>query len=149
MTQTPNYQLPQWQQSDFIKMDDFNAAFAKLDTAVRSGADAAASAAALLAASKICRVKHGSYTGTGTAPTQAAPKTLACDFYPLALVIFYAGYPAVLIRGETGLLDHWGSSAVVTWGDGGVSWYAPSSRANTFNDSGTTYHYLILGCDRD
>lgn len=149
MTKTPNYQLPQWQQSDFIKTDDFNDAFSKLDTAVKSGADAAAAAAAVLSVAKICRVKHGSYTGDGTAPTQASPKSLSCGFYPLAFIIFYNGYPCLLIRGQTTLYDHWSDSAVVTWNDSDLSWYAPSSRGNAFNDSGAAYNYLILGCDKD
>ena len=45
MEKTTNYQLPKWEKSDFIKMDDFNDAFGKLDAALKANADAAAGAA--------------------------------------------------------------------------------------------------------
>lgn len=45
MEKTTNYQLPKWEKSDFIKMDDFNDAFGKLDAALKTNADAAAGAA--------------------------------------------------------------------------------------------------------
>ena len=45
MEKTTNYQLPKWEKSDFIKMDDFNDAFGKLDAALKENADAAAGAA--------------------------------------------------------------------------------------------------------
>lgn len=95
-----------------------------------------------------CRIEHGKYVGTGVTPTQASPKSLSCGFYPLAYITFYNGYPCLLIRGQTTLYDHWSDSAVVTWNDSGLSWYAPSSRGNTFNDSGKEYNYLFFGYDR-
>ena len=158
MEKTTNYQFPKWEKSDFIKMDDFNDAFGKLDAALKENADAAAGAASAervtaleqtVTKSKLCRIKYGSYTGNGKSPTQASPKSLSCGFYPLAFIIFYNGYPCLLIRGQTTLYDHWSDSAVVTWNDSGLSWYAPSSRGNAFNDSGAAYNYLILGCDKD
>ena len=36
MEKTTNYQLPKWEKSDFIKMDDFNDAFGKLDAALKA-----------------------------------------------------------------------------------------------------------------
>ena len=137
MTKTTNYQLNQWAKSDRVMMDDFNADNTKIDAALKANADA------------MPRILHGSYTGDGTTPTQASPKSLSCGFYPLAFIIFYNGYPCLLIRGQTTLYDHWSDSAVVTWNDSGLSWYAPSSRGNAFNDSGAAYNYLILGCDKD
>ena len=73
---TKNYALPKWKKSDFIQMDDFNDAFAKLDTALKAEADARAAAdstaskalSALeqtVTKSKLCRIKYGSYTGNG------------------------------------------------------------------------------------
>ena len=43
MQKTTNYGLPQWVADDQIRMDDFNAAFASLDAALRSQSDAALS----------------------------------------------------------------------------------------------------------
>lgn len=42
MNKTANFDLPQWEKSDFIQMDDFNAAFGKLDGALKTQADALA-----------------------------------------------------------------------------------------------------------
>lgn len=35
MNKTANFDLPQWEKSDFIQMDDFNAAFGTLDGALK------------------------------------------------------------------------------------------------------------------
>ena len=42
MNKTANFVLPQWEKSDFIQMDDFNAAFGTLDGALKTQADALA-----------------------------------------------------------------------------------------------------------
>ena len=42
MEKTANYGLPKWEKSDFIKMDDFNAAFGKIDETLKANADAIA-----------------------------------------------------------------------------------------------------------
>ena len=42
METTTNYKLPQWVKADQIKMDDFNGAFGKIDTALKANADAVA-----------------------------------------------------------------------------------------------------------
>ena len=39
MNKTANFDLPQWEKSDFIQMDDFNAAFGTLDGALKTQAD--------------------------------------------------------------------------------------------------------------
>ena len=94
---TKNYALPKWKKSDFIQMDDFNDAFAKLDTALKAEADARtaadSTASKALSAleqtvtkSKLCRIKYGSYTGNGKSG-KADPNTLSCDFYPVLLII--------------------------------------------------------------
>ena len=42
MTKTTNYQLPKWEKTDRIQMDDFNDAMSKIDAAVAAANDAAA-----------------------------------------------------------------------------------------------------------
>ena len=83
MEKTTNYQLPKWEKSDFIKMDDFNDAFGTLDEKLKAAADAAAGAAsaesvtaiaqALGSGGRVCRITTGSYTGNGktSRPTSA------------------------------------------------------------------------------
>ena len=45
MEKTANYGLPKWEKSDFIKMEDFNAAFGKIDETLKANADAVAAKA--------------------------------------------------------------------------------------------------------
>ena len=169
MEKTTNYQLPKWEKNDFIKMDDFNDAFGKLDAALKANADAAAGAASAervtaleqtVTKSKLCRIKYGSYTGNGKGG-KAAPSTLSCDFYPVLLIISkideYSNITrAVAIRG----VSKFGSGAdnrlnINTWSERGVSWYSETETDTYYNacdvqlnTSGLVYQYLILGYDQ-
>ena len=78
MDKTTNFDLPQWVKADQIKMDDFNGAFASIDSALKAEGDARSEAdgtaaeritalAQTIANGKIGRIKSGSYTGN--APT--------------------------------------------------------------------------------
>ena len=168
---TKNYALPKWKKSDFIQMDDFNDAFAKLDTALKAEADARAAAdstaskalSALeqtVTKSKLCRIKYGSYTGNGKSG-KADPNTLSCDFYPVLLIISrideYSNITrAVAIRG----ISKFGSGAgnrlnINTWSERGVSWYSETETDTYYNaydvqlnTSGIVYQYLMLGHDQ-
>lgn len=168
---TKNYALPKWKKSDFIQMDDFNDAFAKLDTALKAEADARAAAdstaskalSALeqtVTKSKLCRIKYGSYTGNGKSG-KANPNTLSCDFYPVLLIISTADQysnitRAVAIRG----ISKFGGGAgnrlnINTWSERSVSWYSETETDTYYNaydvqlnTSGIVYQYLILGYDQ-
>ncbi len=168
---TKNYALPKWKKSDFIQMDDFNDAFAKLDTALKAEADARAAAdstaskalSALeqtVTKSKLCRIKYGSYTGNGETG-KANPNTLSCDFYPVLLIIStvdqYSNITrAVAIRG----IDIFASGVSnrdnrITWNARGVSWYPVTENDTSFdvsqvqlNASGIVYQYLLFGYDQ-
>ena len=59
MTKTTNYQLPKWEKTDRIMMDDFNDAMSKIDAAVAAANDAAAALSGGL------KIYHGTYEGTG------------------------------------------------------------------------------------
>ena len=116
MKKTDNYSLPQWEKQDFIKMEDFNDAFSRIDAALKANADAAATglraeiaargeavaaeaenrSAALAALSKNlgaaghnARIAWGSYTGTGTTGA-ASPNTLQFDFKPMLVFVAIA-----------------------------------------------------------
>ena len=108
MGKTANYGLPKWEKSDFIKMDDVNAAFGKIDETLKANADAVAAKAEAeavtaiaqtIASSKICRAKFGTYTGTGLSG-QNHPNSVECGFCPAALVLFRAdgGQKTTVIR---------------------------------------------------
>lgn len=92
-------------------MDDFNAAFGKIDETLKANADAVAAKpeaetvtaiAQTIASSKICRAKFGTYTGTGLSG-QNHPNSVECGFCPAALVLFRAdgGQKTTVIRGVT------------------------------------------------
>lgn len=168
---TKNYALPKWKKSDFIQMDDFNDAFAKLDTALKAEADARAAAdstaskalSALeqtVTKSKLCRIKYGSYTGNGKSG-KANLNTLSCDFYPVLLIISkideYSNITrAVAIRGVSKFSSGAGNRLNInTWSERGVSWYSETETDTYYNaydvqlnTSGIVYQYLILGYDQ-
>ena len=170
MEKTTNYQLPKWEKSDFIKMDDFNDAFGKLDAALKENADTAAGAASAervtaleqtVTKSKLCRIKYGSYIGNGKGG-KAAPNTLSCDFYPVLLIITtidqYNNITRVFaLRG----ISHFEGGVdgvrknLITWNDRSVSWQSATETDAYYNacdvqlnTSGIVYQYLILGYDQ-
>ena len=69
MNETVNLHLPQWEATDRIHHDDFNDAFAAIDTAV--------------AASGNCHIYTGSYEGDGT-----SGRTIDLGFTPKLLIVF-------------------------------------------------------------
>ena len=78
MQKTTNYQLPRWEKTDRILMDDFN------------GMTAA------LAAKGNCRIQAGSYTGTWTWG-EDGKNTIACSGVPLLLCVLAAAGEGVLL----------------------------------------------------
>ncbi len=163
MKRTANYALPDWEKSDFIKMDDFNDLTAKLDAALKAEADARAAgdstASESLTAlhqtvtkSKLCRIKYGSYVGTGTYGSDQ-PIYISCDFVPAMLAIVTpdgttgVNPPRLAVRNYDKMLPQ-GSYGVclITWGDTSLSWYGGSAEAQ-YNATGFNYHYIVLGFD--
>ena len=165
MEKTANYGLPKWVGTDPIKMDDFNAAFGKIDEKLKANADAVATKAEAsavtaiaqtIANGKICRVKYGSYTGNGTYGAANAV-SIDCGFYPL-LVLVMVGTRTYnwTVRGDSRFFNNSGAREnTMLWGDAGVSWYYPqddqyySPSGNQMNAADTTYYYLVLGCSSD
>ena len=78
MQKTTNYQLPKWEKTDRILMENFNDMTAKLDAALKANADAIAAVGYVT----------GRYTGTGS-----YPRTITLGFQPKAVVLTtYTGY---------------------------------------------------------
>lgn len=73
MNKTANYQLSQWEKTDKVLMDDFNADNAAIDAALKAQADALAEKADVSTVNALssrltarnCRVVTQSYTGNG------------------------------------------------------------------------------------
>ena len=74
MTKTEKYQLPQWELSDRILMEDFNEAMSNIDkgmdgirteAATNLAAQAADTAAKIGSGGKTCRIATGTYVGNG------------------------------------------------------------------------------------
>ena len=165
MRKTANYGLPDWEKSDFIKMDDFNAAFGKIDEKLKANADAVGAAGESLAAlttdlgsgGQNCRAVVGSYVGTGTYG-EANKLTLQVPFTPLLVLIANPAESSSIIdrvplwmRGLTkGSNGYSGYTVVLQWGEHSVSWYTTNTNVNgpehlQLNVSGLTYNYVILG----
>ena len=164
MKRTANYDLPTWQQDDAIRMKDFNDLTGKLDAALKSGADANASASAALTAlladfgsgGQNCRAVTGSYTGTGTYG-EANKLTIQTPFKPLMLFVTNPDTSAnqhmvVWLRGmAAGDNGYNGRTMVLEWGERAVSWYSTTTGVNGpeylhLNGSGVTYQYTVFGC---
>ena len=153
MKRTPNYDLPNWEKADPIKMDDFNDLTAKLDAALKAGADANTAADASIAAvladvgsgGQNCRAVTGSYTGTGT--YGEANKLFVTNTDTSAnqhMVVWLRGMAA----GDNG---YNGRTVVLEWGERAVSWYSTTTGVNGpaylhLNGSGVTYQYTVFGC---
>ena len=151
MTNTTNYQLPKWENTDRIQMKDFNDMTATLDAALKANADAAAAAAAAVALCGNCRIVTGTYTGSGTYNSSGA-RTLSFSGKPLAVFILPTDKndgigPLILLHGAP-----WSTTNIsndyyfvrVTWGASSVSWYGTRNENLMANSSGKTYYYVAL-----
>ena len=165
METTTNYKLPQWVKEDPIKMDDFNGAFGKIDTALKANADAAAGAASAAVVTalaqdvgsggRVCRITTGSYTGNGKIGS-ANKRTISVDFVPMLAVIIseediggnYGYTPMLLLRGSgrasRNTYTGSGSSPTVSWGAKSVTWHAEHDMT-MLNFKDWTYHYVVIG----
>ena len=108
-------------------------------------------AAALGSGGHTCRIACGSYAGTGQSGA-SRKTTLSCDFYPVALLVQYdllssfSQGGVFCIRGISKVVTNTQAAQglTVSWSDTGVSYYGASAM-NQFNQSGTTYYYILLG----
>ena len=163
MEKTTNYQLPKWEKSDFIKMDDFNDMTQKLDAALKANADAAATKAEAetvtaiaqtIANGKLCRIKYGSYTGNGKNGS-ANPTAVNCDFYPVLFGIWDGGNSIQFVmRGNNSLYNSIGQSSTLSWKDNGLNWYCDRAEYGyqpsniQYNAANSKYYYIVFGYDQ-
>ena len=138
MTKTSNYDLNQWDASDRVLREDFNADNEKIDAALGT----------------IPKIQTGSYVGTGTYGP-SSPNTLTFSFRPQLVIIVENGggqtYSGYFIRGSEVGMTNWigGStsnfSVALTWNNDSVSWYSGNGSEYQLNRSGITYCYLAIG----
>ena len=145
---TSNYTLPPWVATDAFKREDFNDAFSKIDTQIKSAKDNASAAVA-----NGVKIATGTYTGTGqhgsshknTLTFQFAPKLVFIKHYSDATPFgfFYPG------QSEAGynVSSSSSNSLEISWSNGGktLSWYHYQYESYQFNDSGEKYFYLAIG----
>ena len=146
MNHTQNLHLPQWEKTDRLMMDDFNAAFDKIDTALAAANDAAAAAP---------KVVTGSYTGDGQSVSRSftlggRPKVLllGCDsnnsgtsYYQF--VVLADSFAFVGMEGGKSKTD--GASSFVSFSANGFALTNNGDNvSHGFNRSGKSYHYLAI-----
>ena len=167
MDKTTNFDLPQWVKEDPIKMQDFNAAFASIDAALKAEGDARSESdgtaaeritalAQTIANGKICRIKYGSYTGNGTYGAANAV-SIECGFYPLLVMVSEQNDAQHwALRGVSGFYNSNNRGNAAIWDNSSVSWFCQLEEdqnfappAIQFNEAGKTYYYVVLGCDAD
>ena len=141
--QTPNYKLSQWEKSDRIQMEDFNADNAKIDAAIKAEADARAAGDAALntALSKKgnLRVEIYSYVGTGTCGKDNPTFIPFNNGTPFMILIPRNNFQNILLLG-TGLTQFPSGYIPVAWNETGVSWYASNDKpGDQLNIKGTRY----------
>jgi len=135
MNYTENYQLPQWEKTDRILMEDFNEAMTKLDETMET-----------LASGK-AEIVFGSYTGKGVYGEEN-PNVLNLGFSPRAVLVMGEGSsngdsimmlnPMLVTR-----LNSTDNYCTVTWMETGVKWHS-NHVGFQFNRTGKTYYYLAL-----
>ena len=174
MGKTANYGLPDWEKSDFIKMDAFNDAFGKIDAQMKKNADAAANGLTAEAAARQnadaavknaltaalgttgynCRMVLGSYTGMGEYGSYH-PCEIVTGFKPLVLLLSTDANTFVRIRHSDETFTDIDfsvnqSTNEMTWGADRVSWYNTVSSTGPkrqANERGVVYYYAVLGYD--
>jgi len=110
MNYTKNHHLPQWVESDLLRMEDFNEAMASIESAL-SYAQTAANAAMVVAkaAAEAQPFLHGSYNGTGE------DLDIPLGFRPSFVII-----NGMTDSSDTESLDKFGAYSCATMGSGTV-----------------------------
>ena len=167
MNHTTNYQLSQWEKSDKVQMEDFNADNVKIDAAIKAVEQKAdglvtgkADAAALSTLSQTvsahgaaitkfgdCQIYTRTYTGNGTYGAGHA-RTLTFSYPPkLVAVTGPNGVFMIMVYGSPAALFPNSSPppcrAYVSWYGNSVSWYGEYIEGH-MNLNGETYYVTAL-----
>ncbi|MEY8420840.1 hypothetical protein AALA83_16405 [Oscillospiraceae bacterium 44-5] len=158
---TPNYQLCQWERTDKVMMEDFNADNAKIDAAIKAvdvKTSGKADASALSSLSQTvtgltttlnkkgnCRVELKSYTGTGTFGSDN-PNMIYFTRKPLMVIFMSPGDGGFVIafRDVTAAQYSNGYSVTVRWSGNSVGLWNGRSAGLQLNTEGANYYILGL-----
>lgn len=136
MKKTTNYQLNQWDKTDRIQMEDFNADNAMLEQVLMELATRTNSLERTCASLGNCAVYTETYAGTGK--TGAVSRTFPGK--PMMIMVgSTTGYQFTACRGMETVYPHYSNGMVtisLTWEDNSVSWIG-NSASNSMNGSGT------------
>lgn len=150
---TEHYGLSQWERTDKVVMEDFNADNAKIDAAIKAverRADAKADTSALEALSQTvagrgnCQIVTGQYIGYGQYG-QSSPNSLTFEKPPV-LVLISEYNTLVMAQGSShGFVLQNGTSEMVdvSWSGNSVSWY-DNNVYDQMNAAGKVYHYVAF-----
>ena len=144
MMKTENYNLNQWEPTDHIRREDFNADNTAIDAALGALSTAAAGFGN-------CHIAAGSYNGTGTYGS-SSPTTLEVGFAPRLVFIYFEHFEDQYCRmflwpGVEYDFYSTFSSAEVTqlWGETSFGQYCTTNDFGQMNYSGYTYSYIVIG----
>ena len=143
---TENYQLSQWERTDRVQMEDFNADNAKIDAALAAHDGLLAAHAAELAKMGNCQVWTTSYSGSGGVGSGNA-RSITFPQMPLfAVIINEEGEIMILLPQDSssvrlGATD--ARRATLSWSGKTVRWH--STYANDqMNESGMRYYVFAF-----
>ena len=144
--QTPNYALSQWERTDRVLMEDFNADNAKLDAALAGLAGQVAGKAAQSALDALsqtvaghtaalrrkgnCRIDTQSYVGTGECGAEH-PTSITFSARPMFFLVYG---PSVFIFGQGS------NNSTISFYNGGYS-YRSASLPTTWTGSTVSFYY--------
>ena len=129
MNQTEHFALPQWEKSDRILMEDFNAMTAAIDGLIGH-----------------CEVY--TYTGTGKYGS-STPCTITFPRRPVFAAVFGREYFFMI----PGFMDAYTSNRTnsnnsteneIRWNGNTLKWYNTSTQSYQFNAEGETYYLLAV-----
>ena len=126
MTKTTNYQLNQWEKTDRILMDDFNADNQKIDTAL---------------AARNCRFYTAIYEGNGEAEKSWTfpAKPIMVLIAGKSISVFIQGFPTGITQFGSG-----STKITATWHENSVTWSASSNSGIDAANSHDSYGLFAI-----
>lgn len=144
MNQTENYQLNQWEMTDRIRMEDFNADNAKIDAALKDQVDSLAALAATVPLRGNCQIYYTTYVGRGIGNANAA-RVVTCPYRPLAVFISSTSANCFALYGTERVLANksYNFATCFLWRDNSAIWYGdgPATGLDNLNE---TYRVVAL-----
>lgn len=137
MNQTEQFQLNQWEKSDRIMMEDFNADNLKTEQALAEHAE-------LLRNCGNCRITTTTYKGNGSYDS-SHPNSLTFDAPPVLVMVSRSGsHEMFMVSGNDSAKADDNSWVEVTWSGNTVQWYSTANASTQYNVSGVTYRVVAF-----